>query len=301
MYIKLFEDFINEALVAESKISDLEVEKKLEDTSKNSGIPIGILRTLMRRGMEKYQSSSPHSNKWNATEKEYGYARVDSFIKKDKSTWGSADSDLAKTLNEALTSKKPNEVETVEVDMTWDDSDKEENDAAKDAFKKYNLKVKKIKGGQGTEHEVTGKKKDIIAYLQSKFYEMDPNDIKEFYPELLEGNSEETAEIQLNEDVYPRSKGGDIEASLRSEEIGRLNLKHKGDIIGTLLVWMRPEFVSYNNYDDSKWEVGASYTAYPVSSSGHSTGTGIWGAGKSFSKDEAIKVGKEFIKNIKLS
>jgi hypothetical protein len=120
-HIKIYEDFLNEqfvkestfnspsaqesakginegtnkALVDESKINDPEVEKKLEDKSKNSGIPIGILRTLMRRGMEKYQSSSPHSNRWNATEKEYGYARVDSFIKKDKSTWGSADSDLA--------------------------------------------------------------------------------------------------------------------------------------------------------------------------------------------------------------
>ena len=103
--VDLFEsnttDINNEALVAESKtISDPEVEKKLEDKSKHSGIPIGILRTLMRRGMERYKSSLSHSNRWNATEKEYGYARVDSFIRKDKSTWGDVDSDLAKSLNE---------------------------------------------------------------------------------------------------------------------------------------------------------------------------------------------------------
>ncbi len=83
--------------------------------------------------------------------------------------------------NEALTSTDPNEVIMIELDMAYDEDDK----AAKAAFKKYKIKVKAIKGGQGTEHEVTGKKKDILAYLQSEFYEMDADDIKEFFPELL--------------------------------------------------------------------------------------------------------------------
>ena len=38
-------------------------------------------------------------------------------------------------------------------------------------------------------YEVTGKKKDILAYLQSEFYEMDDETVEEYYPELLEGNS----------------------------------------------------------------------------------------------------------------
>lgn len=90
--------------------------------------------------------------------------------------------------NEALKASKPNEVETVEVDMAWDDSDKEEDKAAKAAFKKFNIKVKGANGQPGT-YEVTGKKKDILAYLQSEFYEMDDETVEEYYPELLEGNS----------------------------------------------------------------------------------------------------------------
>jgi len=90
--------------------------------------------------------------------------------------------------NEALKATKPNEVETVEVDMGWDDSDPEEDKAAKAAFKKFNIKVKGAKGEPGT-YEVTGKKKDILAYLQSEFYEMDDETVEEYYPELLEGNS----------------------------------------------------------------------------------------------------------------
>lgn len=91
-------------------------------------------------------------------------------------------------LKEALTSKKPNEVETIELDMAWDDSDKEEDKAAKAAFKKYKLTVKGANGQPGT-YEMTGKKKDILAYLQSEFYEMDADTVEEYYPELLEANS----------------------------------------------------------------------------------------------------------------
>jgi hypothetical protein len=91
-------------------------------------------------------------------------------------------------LKEALTSKKPNEVETIELDMAWDDSDKEEDKAAKAAFKKYKLTVKGANGQPGT-YEMTGKKKDILAYLQSEFYEMDAETVEEYYPELLEANS----------------------------------------------------------------------------------------------------------------
>jgi len=101
-------------------------------------------------------------------------------------------------VNEALSSKKPNEVTTVDLDMGWDDSDPEEDKAAKDAFKKYSIKVKEVKSNPGT-FNVTGKKKDILGYLQSEFYEMDADDIKEFYPELLEGNSEDDHAIKIHE------------------------------------------------------------------------------------------------------
>jgi len=95
-------------------------------------------------------------------------------------------------LNEKLTAKNPNEVITVDADMAYDNPMD-----AKLVFNKFNLKVKEVKGGQGTEHEITGKKKDILAYLQSEFYEMDDEDIKEFYPELLEGDNLDEAMVQV--------------------------------------------------------------------------------------------------------
>jgi len=100
-------------------------------------------------------------------------------------------SELAVT--ESLKAKTPNEVITINLDMGWDDSNPEENKAAKAAFKKYKIKVEsllKYTGMPGT-YDVTGKKKDILAYLQSEFYEMDDETIEEYYPELLEGNVDE--------------------------------------------------------------------------------------------------------------
>lgn len=97
---------------------------------------------------------------------------------------GSGRSSLIVT--EALKAGKPNEVETIEVDMSYEDGDLKD---VKAIWKQFNLKVEEIKGGQGIEHEVTGKKKDILAYLQSEYYEMDAETIEEFYPELLESKA----------------------------------------------------------------------------------------------------------------
>lgn len=120
----------------------------------------------------------------------------------------------------------------------------------------------------------------------------------------------------ISENVYPKGKGGPIENSLRSEEVGRLNLKHNGEIIGTLLVWTRPGylFVRHRGGGDPRintrpeansWECGASYTSYPMSSGGRfgdgSTGTGVWEGPSGLSKDDSIKACKDFMKNVKLS
>jgi hypothetical protein len=93
---------------------------------------------------------------------------------------------------EALKTKTPNEVITIDLDMGWDDSNPEEDKAAKAAFKKYKIKVEPAShSDQEGTFEVTGKKKDILAYLQSEFYEMDADTIEEYYPELLEGTLDE--------------------------------------------------------------------------------------------------------------
>ena len=123
-------------------------------------------------------------------------------------------------------------------------------------------------------------------------------------------NESENISSRIDESVYPQGKGGPIEKSLRAEEVGRLNLKHKGEIIGTLLVWMRPRYnfgggEDKGGYDENFWEVGASYTAYPFGGgnrfSDGSTGTGVWSGDRNLPKDEAIKACKDFLKSVKLS
>jgi hypothetical protein len=49
------------------------------------------------------------------------------------------------------------------------------------AERKFKIKFKKHSAG----YDISGEKKDIVAYLQSDDYGMDSEDIKDIYPELL--------------------------------------------------------------------------------------------------------------------
>ena len=66
--------------------------------------------------------------------------------------------------------------ETVDIDHT--------GEGIPAASSKYKIKFKKTRNG----YDVSGEKKNILAYLQSKEYDMDSDDIEELFPELLEGN-----------------------------------------------------------------------------------------------------------------
>jgi hypothetical protein len=58
-------------------------------------------------------------------------------------------------------------------------------DGIQGAEKQFKLKFKKHSKG----YDVSGEKKNIIAYLQSADYDMDSDDIEELFPELLEAKS----------------------------------------------------------------------------------------------------------------
>ena len=68
---------------------------------------------------------------------------------------------------------------TVDVDFIGDKDD------AKAAEKKFKIKIKM---GRGTA-DVTGEKKNIIAWLSSDMYGMDSDDIEDIFPELTEATS----------------------------------------------------------------------------------------------------------------
>ena len=80
-----------------------------------------------------------------------------------------------------------NDETKIKLDMGWDTGSKRENKQAQAAFRKYNISVKPLKrlpSGE-IEYEVNGKKKDILAYIQSSNYEMDTDDVKDYYSDLL--------------------------------------------------------------------------------------------------------------------
>lgn len=75
--------------------------------------------------------------------------------------------------------------ETIDVDYIGD----------KDLTKKLESKFKvKIKQTGSTTADIMGEKKNILAFVQSDAYMMDDEDVKDLYPELLEGVSPEMAD-----------------------------------------------------------------------------------------------------------
>ena len=89
---------------------------------------------------------------------------------------------IGESLNEGkkAKAKNPNKVNTIDVDLSGDDSD------IMDAIKSFNLKVKSNGANKGTGYDMTGKNKDILDYLQSDYYAIDASDIEDMFPELLE-------------------------------------------------------------------------------------------------------------------
>jgi len=79
----------------EGPIDNDAVETGLKNKAEESGISIGILRAVFRRGMAAWKSG----HRPGAGQEQWAYARVNSFITKGKGTWGKADKDLADKVN----------------------------------------------------------------------------------------------------------------------------------------------------------------------------------------------------------
>jgi hypothetical protein len=73
----------------------------LEEKAKATGIPLRFLRTVYNRGMAAWRTG----HRPGATEQQWGYARVHSFVLKGK-TYHTADSDVAKKVEAYLKSRK---------------------------------------------------------------------------------------------------------------------------------------------------------------------------------------------------
>lgn len=110
--IPTFEEFLLERLCEaedddkkstdRSPLDNESVETGLKNKSKESGVPIGILRAVMRRGLAAWKSG----HRPGVPQEAWAYARVNSFLTKGKGTWGKADADLAKEVRDGGHDKK---------------------------------------------------------------------------------------------------------------------------------------------------------------------------------------------------
>lgn len=114
---------------------------------------------------------------------------------------------------------------TIDIDHTVDGIEKAE--------KKFKIKFKSTRNGW----DLSGQKKDILAYLQSKDYDMDSEDIEELYPELMEALEEGLKTTHVVVDTAQGNKivstaaGSNAEKNLRSSiasaEKPPMNIKDK--------------------------------------------------------------------------
>ena len=96
--MSIFQDNVFEkAVIAEKEI------KGLKTKSKESGIAYGILKQVYDRGMAAWKTG----HRPGASQQQWAFARVNSFISKGSGTWGKADKDLAaKVKKEAVEEDK---------------------------------------------------------------------------------------------------------------------------------------------------------------------------------------------------
>ena len=107
-YKKLYKDYPykkkdkKKELVKEEKAKgdrsalDSKVEKALATKSEETGVPVALLRIVYRRGMAAWKSG----HRPGATQEQWAYARVNSFLTKQDGTWGGADKDVAKEVRD---------------------------------------------------------------------------------------------------------------------------------------------------------------------------------------------------------
>jgi len=78
------ESLTEEAEGDRSPIDSKSIEKGLKTKSEETGVPLELLRIVMRRGMAAWKSG----HKPGAGQEQWGYARLNSFLTKAPGTWG---------------------------------------------------------------------------------------------------------------------------------------------------------------------------------------------------------------------
>jgi hypothetical protein len=87
--------------------------KGLETKAKKTGMPYGILKKVYDRGMAAWKGG----HRPGATQQQWAFARVNSFVTKSSGTWGKADKDLAQKVRAAESVEESRQLKDKEKEM----------------------------------------------------------------------------------------------------------------------------------------------------------------------------------------
>ena len=179
----------------------------LKKKSEKSGIPLGILRKVYNRGMAAWKGG----HRPGASQQQWAYARVNSFITKGSGTWGKADSDLAAKARASMKSKKEGINET--------------GGAGEFGTKTLLARYQKDTPGQGTE--AYNPDDDFSGKIKKKFKDIRKKDgfdsVKEEVDEMTGINVPELIKTTIHRLSHPKGYADLIKAYIK-----RVKEPHKG-------------------------------------------------------------------------
>ena len=247
----------NKGIVPKNKIIGEELEedtnkyitekiKGLENKAKKTGMPYSILKKVYDRGMAAWKGG----HRPGATQQQWAFARVNSFVTKSSGTWGKADKDLAQKVRAAESVEESRQLKDKEKEMmvvknnkviVIDKSDFEkykakgyiqaedvENEACWDTHKQVGFKMK---GGKRVpncvpkneeleEANLTDKQVDMVKKVADK---LPKDDFKKRYGKDADnvkfGTATNIVKKKLNIDGYEGARN----------LVDRLLKKEKGD------------------------------------------------------------------------
>ena len=127
-----------------------------------------------------------------------------------------------KTFNNIILECNLHEAKSVTIDIDWAS---EERELHKGLSKEYGIQ---IKPGRRMDAVVTGDPKKIVKFLKGPDYDMDMDDIKDFFPELFESIIEIKSNLIEALESDKRLKKGLAELGLKLDRFATVGESHRG-------------------------------------------------------------------------
>ena len=139
-----------------------EAIKGLQNKAKKSGMPYSILKKVYDRGMAAWKGG----HRPGATQQQWAFARVNSFVTKSSGTWGGADKDLAAKVRGSKKEELEESSATRELTILYNKSNKTPADEKR---------IKELEKNLGMKESSWEKNKDILPPHLKKLFDRDGN------------------------------------------------------------------------------------------------------------------------------